>query len=110
MKEEGATTIGSKGQGWATRLVTASATRLCQMVPLVVSTAIQIAYVVGLVIVLFLGRVTIAELKGNSLLVGAGRFTLGITWWTAAFGLVKPQSRWARRFCGPYKLACAETR
>jgi hypothetical protein len=62
------------------------------MVPLAVLTGIQIAYVVGFVVVFFLGPVTIAELKGNSILVGAGWFTLGITWWVAAFRLAKPQS------------------
>jgi len=40
------------------------------MLPLAVSTGIQIAYVIGLVVLLFLGPVTIAELKGNSILVG----------------------------------------
>jgi hypothetical protein len=64
------------------------------MGPLAVSTEIQIAYVVGLVVVLFLGPVTIAELKGNSILVGAGWFTFGITWWIAAFRLAKPESWW----------------
>lgn len=46
------------------------------MGPLAVSTGIQIAYVVGLVVVLFLGPVTVAEMKGNSILVGPGWFTL----------------------------------
>jgi hypothetical protein len=77
---------------------------------LAVSTGIQIAYVVGLVVVLFLGPVTVAEMKGNSMLVGAGWFTLGITWWIAAFRLAKPESWWARHFYGPHKLARAEAR
>ena len=36
------------------------------------------------VYVLFLGQVTIAEMKGNSILVGAGWFTLGITYAAAS--------------------------
>lgn len=80
------------------------------MGPLAVSTGIQISYVVGLVVVLFLGPVTVAEMKGNSILVGAGWFTLGITWWIAAFRLAKPESWWARNFYGPRKLARAEAR
>jgi hypothetical protein len=80
------------------------------MIPFAVSTVVQIVYVVGLLVVLFLGPVTIAELKGNSLLVGAGWFTLGITWWIAAFRLAKPRSWWARHFYGPRKLARAEVR
>jgi hypothetical protein len=80
------------------------------MVPLAVSTGIQIAYVVALVVVMFLGPVTGAELKGNSILVGAGWFTLGITWWIAAFRLAAPASWWARHFDGPDKMARAEAR
>ena len=53
---------------------------------LAVSTEIQIAYVIALVVMLFLGPVTVAEMKGNDILAGAGWFTLGITWWIAAFG------------------------
>ena len=77
---------------------------------LAVSTGIQIAYVIGLVVGLFLGPVTVAEMKGNSILVGAGWFTLGITWWIAAFRLAKPESWWARHFYDPRKLARAEAR
>jgi hypothetical protein len=80
------------------------------MGPLAVWTGIQIAYVAGLVVVLFLGPVTIAELKGNSILLGAGWFTLGITWWIAAFRLAKPESWWASHFYGPHKLVQAEAR
>jgi hypothetical protein len=80
------------------------------MGPLAVSTGIQIAYVVGLIVGLFLGPVTVAEMKGNDILVGAGWFTLGITWWIAAFRLAKPESWWARHFYGPRKLARAEAR
>lgn len=49
-------------------------------------------------------------MKGNSILVGAGWFTLGITWWIAAFRLAKPESWWARHFYGPHKLARAKAR
>jgi hypothetical protein len=63
------------------------------MEPLAVSTEIQIAYVVALVVVPFLGPLTVAELKdGDGLLIGSGWFTLGITWWIAAFRLAKPES------------------
>jgi hypothetical protein len=77
------------------------------MGPLAVSTGIQIAYVAALVTGLFLGPVTVAEMN---ILVGAGWFTLGITWWIAAFRLAKPKSLWARHFYGPRKLARAEAR
>ena len=49
-------------------------------------------------------------MKGNDILVGAGWFTLGITWWIAAFRLAKPKSWWARHFYGPRKLERAEAR
>lgn len=75
------------------------------METLAVSTGIQVAYVVGLVVVLFLGPVTIAEMKGQSFLVGAGWFTLGIAWWIAAFRLARPESWWARHLYGPRKMA-----
>jgi hypothetical protein len=77
---------------------------------LAVSTGIQVAYVVGLVVVLFLGPVTIAEMKGQSFLVGAGWFTLGIAWWIAAFRLARPESWWARHLYGPRKMARAVAR
>ena len=76
---------------------------------LAVSTGVQVSYVIGFVVVLF-GPVTVAEMKGNEILVGAGWFTLGITWWIAAFRLAKPKSWWARHFYGPRKLARAEAR
>jgi hypothetical protein len=78
--------------------------------PLAVSTGIQIAYVIVLVVGLILGPVTVAEMKGNNILVGAGWFTMGITWWIAAFRLAKPESWWARHFYGPRKLGRAEAR
>ncbi len=78
--------------------------------PLAVSTVVQLGYVIGLVVVLSLGPVTVAEMKGNDILVGAGWFTLGITWWIAAFRLAKPESWWARHCYGPRKLARAEDR
>jgi hypothetical protein len=62
------------------------------------------------VVGLFLGPVTVAEMKGNSILVGAGWFTLGITWWIAAVMIAKPESWWARHSYGPRKLARAEAR
>ncbi|HVV89869.1 MAG TPA: hypothetical protein VHB53_05195 [Solirubrobacterales bacterium] len=74
------------------------------MEPLAVSTGIQIAYVVGLVAVLFLGPVTVAEMKGHDILVAAGWYTLGIAWWIAAFRLAKPESWWARHFYDQAKL------
>ena len=80
------------------------------MGPLAVSTAIQIGYVVALVVGLFLGPVTVAEMKGHDVLVGAGWFTLGIAWWIAAFRLAKPKSWWARHFYGQRKLGRAEAR
>lgn len=76
---------------------------------LAVSTGVQIAYVVGIFAVL-LGPVTVAEMKGNDILVGAGFFTQGITWWIAAFRLAHPESWWARHFYGPRKMARAEAR
>jgi len=78
--------------------------------PLAVSTGIQIAYVVGLVVVPFLGPVTVAEMKGHTVLVAAGWYTLGIAWWIAVFRLASPDSWWARHFYGPRKLARAEAR
>lgn len=77
---------------------------------LAVSTVIQIAYVVGLVVVLFVGPVTIAELKGNTELVAAGWFTAGLAWWFAVFMLARPDSWWARHFYSPDKIARAEAR
>ena len=77
---------------------------------LAVSTGIQIAYVVGLVVVPFLGPVTVAEMKGHTALVSAGWYTLGIAWWIAAFRLALPDSWWARHFYGPRKLARAKAR
>lgn len=78
--------------------------------PLAVSTAIQIAYVVGLVVVPFLRPVTVAGMKGHSALVAAGWYTVGIAWWIGAFRLALPDSWWARHFYGPRKLARAKAR
>jgi hypothetical protein len=75
-----------------------------------VSTAIQIAYVVGLWALIFIGPVTVAEIKGHDVLLVAGFYTLGIAWWIAAFRLAKPDSWWARHLYGPRKLARAEAR
>ena len=43
-------------------------------------------------VVIFLGPVTVAELKGHDFLVGFGWVTLGVTWWIAAFRLARPES------------------
>lgn len=80
------------------------------MAPFAVATVIQIAYVVGLVVVIFLGPVTVAEMKGHDFLVGFGWLTLGVTWWIAAFRLARPESWWARHLYGPGKMARAEAR
>jgi hypothetical protein len=80
------------------------------MSPLAVSTPIQIAYVVALCVVPFLGPMTVAELKGHDILVSAGFYTLGVTWWIVAFRLAQPGSWWARHFYGPRKIARAEAR
>jgi hypothetical protein len=77
---------------------------------LAVSTGIQVAYVVGLVVVLFLGPVTVAEMKGHTVLAAVGWYTLGIAWWIAAFRLALPDSWWARHFYSAGKLARAEAR
>jgi hypothetical protein len=78
--------------------------------PLAVSTGLQIAYVVALVVIPFLGPVTVAEMKGHGFLVGFGWTTLGITWWIAAFRLARPESWWGRHLYGPRKMARAEAR
>jgi len=80
------------------------------MAPLAVSTGIQIAYVVVLVVVLFIGPVVVAEMKGHSFLVGFGWFTLGVTWWIGALMLARPESWWARHRYGQRKMARAEAR
>lgn len=80
------------------------------MAPLAVSTGMQVAYVVALVVVLFLGPVTVAEMKGRTVLVAAGWYTLGIAWWIAVFRLGLPDSWWARHFYGSRKLGRAEAR
>jgi hypothetical protein len=48
------------------------------MGPLAISTGVQIAYVIGLIVVMFLGPVTVTETKGHDVLVAAGWYTLGI--------------------------------
>jgi hypothetical protein len=82
--------------------------------PLAISTGLQIAYVIALVVVPFLGPVTVAELKGLEILVATGFYTLGIAWWIAAFSVAKPETWWAailwssQTLPGP-KLAGAKT-
>ena len=83
---------------------------LRSVAPLAVSTGLQTAYVVGLVIVLFLGPVTVSEMKGHDWLVGFGWLTFGVTWWIAACKLARPESWWARHLYGPRKMARAEDR
>jgi hypothetical protein len=83
---------------------------LPNVAPLAVSTGLQIAYVVGLVIVLFLGPVTVSEMKGHDWLVGFGWLTFGITWWIGALKLARPESWWARHLYGPRKMTRAEDR
>jgi hypothetical protein len=78
--------------------------------PLAVSTAIQIAYVVALVLVLFLGPTTVAEMKGQNVLASSGSLTKGVGPWIGAFRLATPASWWARHFYGPGKMARAEDR
>jgi hypothetical protein len=73
--------------------------------PLAVSTGIQIAYVVGLVLLLF-GPGVVAEMKGHDAFVG----WLWITGWIGAFRLARPQSWWAHHLYGPRKMARAEDR
>jgi hypothetical protein len=80
------------------------------MVPLAISTGLQIAYVVGLVVVLFLGPVTVAEIKGQDVLASSGWLTMGVGPWIGAFRLATPQSWWARHLYGPRKMARAEDR
>jgi hypothetical protein len=77
--------------------------------PLAVATAIQVAYVIGL-IALLIGPVTIAELKGQDWLVGASWLTKGISCWIGMFRLATPESWWARHFYGPKKMARAVER
>ena len=80
------------------------------MVPLAVSTAVQIAYVAALVIVLLLGPITVAEMKGQDVLAGSGWLTMGVGPWFGAFRLATPGSWWARHFYGSRKMARAEAR
>ena len=63
--------------------------------PLAISTGLQIAYVIALVVVPFLGPVTVAELKGLEILVATGFTLWGIAWWIAAFSVAKPETWWA---------------
>jgi hypothetical protein len=74
-----------------------------------VATAVQIAYVAGL-IALLLGPVTISEMKGQDWLVGAHWLTKGVSSWIGMFRLAHPESWWARHFYGPKKMARAEER
>jgi hypothetical protein len=79
------------------------------MVPLAVSTAVQIAYVVTLVAVL-LGPITVAELKGQDVLASTSWLTKGLGPLIGSFRLATPGSWWARHLYGPRKMARAEAR
>jgi hypothetical protein len=78
--------------------------------PLAVSTGVAIAYGIVLWVVLIVAPASITALKGQWLLFAAGWVTLGLVWWIAALRLARPRSWWSRRFYGPDKLACAESR
>jgi hypothetical protein len=80
------------------------------MVPFAISTAVQIAYVVALVVVLFVGPSAVAEMKGQEVLAGSSWLTMGVGPWISAFRLATPGSWWARHFYGPRKMARAEAR
>ena len=80
------------------------------MVPLAVTTAVAIAYGIGLWVVLIVAPATITALKGQWLLFAAGWLTVGIVWWIASLRLARPESWWARRFYGTDKLSRAEAR
>lgn len=75
-----------------------------------VSSAIAIAYAVGLFTLLIVAPLTITALKGHWLLFVAGWLTIGLVWWIAALRLARPGSWWSRRFYGPQKLARARAR
>ncbi len=62
------------------------------MMPLAVATVVQIAYVVALVIVVFLGPVTVAEMKGQDILAHSSWLTMGVGPWFGAFRLATPGS------------------
>jgi hypothetical protein len=79
-------------------------------VPFAVSTAAQIAYVIALGVVLFVGPSTVAEMKGQEVLAGSSWLTMGAGPWIGAFRLATPGSWWARHFYGPRKMAKSEER
>jgi hypothetical protein len=80
------------------------------MVPFAVSTAVQIAYVIALVVVLFVGPSTVAEMKGQEVLASSSWLTMGVGPWIGAFRLATPGSWWARHFYGQRKMEKAEER
>jgi hypothetical protein len=59
---------------------------------------------------LLLGPAIVLWLKGRSDLVLIGLCTLGLVWLVGLTRIAKPDSRWARRFYGPDKLAKARAR
>lgn len=80
------------------------------MEPLAVATVVQIAYVIGLFVVLFIGPTTVAEMKGRDSIASSSWLTKGVGPWIGAFRLATPDSWWARHFCGPKKMARSEER
>jgi hypothetical protein len=80
------------------------------MVPFAVSTAVQIVYVIALVMVLLIGPSAVAEMKGQKILASSSWLTMGVGPWFGAFRLATPRSWWARHFYGPRKMARAEAR
>lgn len=80
------------------------------MEPLAVATVVQIAYVIALFVVLFVGPATIAEMKGQDILASSSWLTMGVGPWIGAFRLATPTSWWARHLYGPKKMARAEER
>jgi hypothetical protein len=66
--------------------------------------------VVALVVLVVFGPTTVAEMKGQNILAGAGWLTMGVGPWIGACRLATPGSWWARHFYGPRKMARAEER
>jgi hypothetical protein len=75
-----------------------------------VSTAVAIAYTIGLFAMLIVGPLTVTALKGQWVLLVVGWLTLGLVWWIVALRLARPGSWWARHLYGPDKLARAQSR
>lgn len=80
------------------------------MLPLAVSTAVAIAYVVVLLLVIVVGPSWVVALKGQWPLFDAGFNWTGFVWWIAAFRLARPESWWAYHFYDQKKMARARGR